>query len=374
MASGRRPQRRRRSFDRSREKGHHGTSHGRVPRRRRQGRRRVDAFRRPPMRRRDRPDVRPGFRPPHRRGLRRPPRPPPSSVPTTASASRSTPSAAGPSARGPRSPCPSPPGSPGAASRRRTSSSGTGRPASSATPATRRAPAGAGVRIFGTDADGVGYGPDLVAHLGVGSLFSRIQAGYVTASISLAILKDHGLAGVTAGMKNYFGAIHNPNKYHDSGCDPVRRRGLRRAAGQGPPPADRPRRHDRPVPPGPLLPRRAGRRGSAASSSASTPWPSTASAGGSSSGSGPAPACRRSRRKDGRPKYLATAERMGLGRSDPARSSVDRGGGRREQAGLPPRHRRGRSWPWGRLAALCAAPGRHGDGDRIFPGSKPVTT
>jgi len=25
---------------------------------------------------------------------------------------------------------------------------------------------------------------------------------------------------VTAGMKNYFGAIHNPNKYHDSRCDP----------------------------------------------------------------------------------------------------------------------------------------------------------
>ncbi|MCK7482371.1 MAG: DUF362 domain-containing protein [Candidatus Moduliflexus flocculans] len=78
----------------------------------------------------------------------------------------------------------------------------------------------AGVGILGTDADGVGYGPDLVSHLGVGSLFSRIQAGYVTASISLAVLKDHGLAGVTAGMKNYFGAIHNPNKYHDSGCDP----------------------------------------------------------------------------------------------------------------------------------------------------------
>jgi len=42
----------------------------------------------------------------------------------------------------------------------------------------------------------------------------------VTASVSLAILKDHGLAGVTAGMKNYFGAIHNPNKYHDDHCDP----------------------------------------------------------------------------------------------------------------------------------------------------------
>jgi len=78
-----------------------------------------------------------------------------------------------------------------------------------------------GVRVFGTDADGLGYGPDLVSHLGVGSRFSKIQTELVTASISLAILKDHGMAGVTAGMKNYFGAIHNPNKYHDSGCDPA---------------------------------------------------------------------------------------------------------------------------------------------------------
>jgi uncharacterized protein (DUF362 family) len=77
-----------------------------------------------------------------------------------------------------------------------------------------------GVRVFGTDTDGVGYGTDLVAHLGVGSLFSKIQTEFATASISLAILKDHGLAGVTAGMKNYFGAIHNPNKYHDTHCDP----------------------------------------------------------------------------------------------------------------------------------------------------------
>jgi uncharacterized protein (DUF362 family) len=77
-----------------------------------------------------------------------------------------------------------------------------------------------GPRVFGTDTDGAGYGDDLVSHLNVGSLFSRIQSDLVTASVSLAILKDHGLAGVTAGMKNYFGAIHNPNKYHDSRCDP----------------------------------------------------------------------------------------------------------------------------------------------------------
>jgi len=77
-----------------------------------------------------------------------------------------------------------------------------------------------GFQVFGTDAGGVGYDPDLTSHLNIGSLLSTIQSRLTSASISLAILKDHGLAGITAGMKNYFGAIHNPNKYHDSNCNP----------------------------------------------------------------------------------------------------------------------------------------------------------
>jgi uncharacterized protein (DUF362 family) len=76
------------------------------------------------------------------------------------------------------------------------------------------------LRILGTDDARAGYGKTLVSHREVGSLFSTIQTDDITASISLAVLKDHGLAGITAGMKNYFGAIHNPNKYHDSHCDP----------------------------------------------------------------------------------------------------------------------------------------------------------
>lgn len=32
--------------------------------------------------------------------------------------------------------------------------------------------------------------------------------------INLPVLKDHGIAGITMTMKNFFGAIHNPNKYH----------------------------------------------------------------------------------------------------------------------------------------------------------------
>ncbi len=77
-----------------------------------------------------------------------------------------------------------------------------------------------GIRIFGTDTQNMGYNHTLVSHLNVGSLFSSIQSDLISASISLAILKDHGLAGITGGMKNYFGAIHNPNKYHDTQCNP----------------------------------------------------------------------------------------------------------------------------------------------------------
>jgi uncharacterized protein (DUF362 family) len=77
-----------------------------------------------------------------------------------------------------------------------------------------------GLKIFATDTAGAGYEAEVFSHRNIGSLFSTIQTNFVTASISLAILKDHGLAGITAGMKNYFGAIHNPNKYHDAHCDP----------------------------------------------------------------------------------------------------------------------------------------------------------
>ncbi|MGB9893680.1 MAG: DUF362 domain-containing protein [Candidatus Saccharicenans sp.] len=76
------------------------------------------------------------------------------------------------------------------------------------------------LKIFGTDNRQAGYLSQPTVNRSIGSLFSRIQAELVESSLSLAILKDHGLAGVTAGMKNYFGAIHNPNKYHDSHCDP----------------------------------------------------------------------------------------------------------------------------------------------------------
>lgn len=74
--------------------------------------------------------------------------------------------------------------------------------------------------VYGTDTVGAGYGPEPLEHRSTAGRFSSILTDAITASISFAVLKDHGLAGLTAGMKNYFGAVHNPNKYHDDGCDP----------------------------------------------------------------------------------------------------------------------------------------------------------
>jgi len=82
---------------------------------------------------------------------------------------------------------------------------------------------GRGVGVYGTI--GGRYSPgyeDQLRFAGdhVGSCFSRILTEQVTALINVPVLKDHDIAGVTLGLKNWFGVIHNPNKYHDNLCDP----------------------------------------------------------------------------------------------------------------------------------------------------------
>ncbi|MBN2371300.1 MAG: DUF362 domain-containing protein [Vicinamibacteria bacterium] len=81
---------------------------------------------------------------------------------------------------------------------------------------------GPGVKCRGTDASraGSGYQDGVEVSGSVGSCFSRIVAEEVDALICVPVLKDHNLAGVSLGMKNFYGAIHNPNKYHDDNCDP----------------------------------------------------------------------------------------------------------------------------------------------------------
>lgn len=77
-----------------------------------------------------------------------------------------------------------------------------------------------GLRVFGTDSKGVGYGDSLHKQGKVGSLLSKIFEQYIVKNINFPLLKDHSIAGVSASMKNFFGLIHNPNKYHMNNCDP----------------------------------------------------------------------------------------------------------------------------------------------------------
>lgn len=79
---------------------------------------------------------------------------------------------------------------------------------------------GSGPRCFGTDAQGVGYSQELINYKQIGSLLSRVMESFTNVQVNLPVLKDHSLSGVTCALKNYFGAVHNPNKYHDDGCDP----------------------------------------------------------------------------------------------------------------------------------------------------------
>ncbi len=73
---------------------------------------------------------------------------------------------------------------------------------------------------FGTDAQGVGYSQELIDYKSIGSLLSRVMEKFTNAQVNLPVLKDHGLSGITCSLKNFFGAIHNPNKYHDDDCNP----------------------------------------------------------------------------------------------------------------------------------------------------------
>jgi uncharacterized protein (DUF362 family) len=77
-----------------------------------------------------------------------------------------------------------------------------------------------GARVLATDSRGIGYEQTIEFSGEIGSCFSRIISRMCTAIINVPVLKDHDLAGVSLGMKSFYGAIHNPNKYHDNNCNP----------------------------------------------------------------------------------------------------------------------------------------------------------
>jgi len=77
-----------------------------------------------------------------------------------------------------------------------------------------------GPLFLGHDSPGVGYEEEVAVSGRVGSCLSRVLTRKITALINFGVLKDHNLAGVAAAVKNLYGVIHNPNKFHDNNCDP----------------------------------------------------------------------------------------------------------------------------------------------------------
>ncbi len=74
------------------------------------------------------------------------------------------------------------------------------------------------VQCFGTDR--VGFEDELSSWGSVGSRLSKILTRRCDVLINVPVLKDHDGAGVSIALKNMYGTIHNPNKYHPNGCDP----------------------------------------------------------------------------------------------------------------------------------------------------------
>jgi len=76
---------------------------------------------------------------------------------------------------------------------------------------------GGGVRVMGTNED---WQPQVTEWGPAGSRFARAFVEDLTAVVSLGMLKDHGLAGVSLSMKNWYGVVDNPNKLHAENCAP----------------------------------------------------------------------------------------------------------------------------------------------------------
>jgi len=65
-----------------------------------------------------------------------------------------------------------------------------------------------------------GYEKNLRIYRSIGSLFARTFTEECDVVINVPVLKDHGICGYTGALKNMFGIIHNPNKYHDNVGNP----------------------------------------------------------------------------------------------------------------------------------------------------------
>lgn len=76
---------------------------------------------------------------------------------------------------------------------------------------------GKGYRCYGTEGR---YEKDITVHGKVGGFLSPLLTQFPTALINVPLVKDHNLAGVAGAMKNLYGTIDNPNRYHSDNCNP----------------------------------------------------------------------------------------------------------------------------------------------------------
>ncbi len=77
---------------------------------------------------------------------------------------------------------------------------------------------GSEYRVVGNDQ--AGYERELAMMPTGASRCAVMATRMASVLINMPILKDHGLAGISGALKNNFGLVHNPNKFHLNGCDP----------------------------------------------------------------------------------------------------------------------------------------------------------
>ncbi|MFC2089119.1 DUF362 domain-containing protein, partial [Calditrichota bacterium] len=77
---------------------------------------------------------------------------------------------------------------------------------------------GKGIKCLGNDV--WGFENNFEMYGSSASLVCQTLTRVCDGIINLPVLRDHGIAGITMALKNMFGAIHNPNKFHLNVGDP----------------------------------------------------------------------------------------------------------------------------------------------------------
>ena len=74
-----------------------------------------------------------------------------------------------------------------------------------------------GVRCFGTNAD---YDDKIYIIGGQSRRLSKILTQMCDHLISVPVLKDHSISGVSLSLKNHYGSVDSPGALHGNNCDP----------------------------------------------------------------------------------------------------------------------------------------------------------